>query len=159
MIQPAIAGSVKLYFTRPWSARIRTRIKLWIGAIGLGLPIHVTPAVNGTAFNVAPGQNCFQLDERFYEFMARGQESLYDIVTVDVPDLKGAADAAWTYAVGPMTHWQAFKRWRTGHEDGQHFDCVLAAVMVLRGGGLDVPPHRTPKGLYTWLKARTDSAS
>lgn len=164
MIQPPIAGVVTLYFTRPWVPDLRERLKLWIGALGYGLPSHVVAAVEGMAFGIGPGANCFQIDQRAYEVILEGNNAIIDTLRITVPNDRGAADAAWTYAVGPMTNRQAFIRWVTGREhkpkgggDPEDIDCVLAAVKVLRGGGLDVPSFRTPKRLYKWLKAKHDS--
>ena len=157
VIQPPIAGVVTLYFTRPWVPDLRERLKLWIGALGYGLPSHVVAAVDGMAFGIGPGANCFQIDQRAYEVILEGNNAIIDTLCITVPNGKGAADAAWTYAVGPMTNRQAFIRWVTGHERRDDIDCVLAAVKVLRGGGLDVPSFRTPKRLYKWLKAKHDS--
>jgi hypothetical protein len=147
-------GTVRLYFTKPWVPKLSARISLLIASIALGFPTHVTPVVDNTAFGVAPGKGCYQVNAGVYELIVRGYGGLFDTVDVDVPNVKAAADAAWTYAVGPMTTWQAFKRWVTGIEDPMDIDCVLAAVKVLNAGGVDVPKFRTPKGLYLWLKAK-----
>jgi hypothetical protein len=160
LIQPhSNGGEVRLYFTRPWVPKLSDRfLAMAVGTV-IGHPVHVTAAVGGTAFLVAPGHGCLQIGIPTYELIVRGYGGLYDTIDVHVPDIKGAADAAWTYAVGPMTVRQAIRRFITGHDHPEDIDCVLAAVRVLNGGGLSVPSFRTPRGLYQWLKARIGSAS
>lgn len=146
---------VTLYFTRPWAGSFAVRSAGRALACLIGSPTHVTVAIGGVAFVVAPGKRgCFQAQQAFYQLSAELRGGVVDIVTVNVPDRKAAMDAAYTYAVGPMTCRRAAWRFVTGKACDLDVDCVLAATKVLRAGGLDVPVFRTPKGLLKWLRQR-----
>mgnify|MGYP000137202947 FL=1 len=143
------ARTLSLVFCKATLARPH----LWALSRVVGNPIHIDIGIGGVAFAVSP-KKCFQWDLTEWIEARRASGTLHSVITVPITDGDKATTAALNFAVGPMTYRGTVAR-VLGRPSMLDVDCVAAAMIVLKAGGVDPPQiFVTARSLYRWISSK-----